>query len=157
MLALADAGDVSEALKGFRDQGGVAFGRMLALADDAMVEEFFRDAPEGDTDWLDAENKRHWAADLRDALKSYDGFARDNVAWGGNWDIDPAHLRVPAWLWYGELDRMSSPAHGHWLSERIPDSRLVIRPSKGHGGTIFEYWDDMLATLREQVLQHRQD
>jgi pimeloyl-ACP methyl ester carboxylesterase len=153
LLALADAGDVTGALKGFRAQGGVAYNRMLTLVDEAVVEEFFRDAPEADTGWLDAESKRHWATDLRDALQSYDGYARDNVAWGGPWDIDPARLGVPSWLWYGELDRMVPPSHGHWLAERIPDSTLVIRPSKGHGGTIFEYWDDMLATLRAQVMR----
>lgn len=152
LLALADAGDVVEALNGFRAQGSVAFGRMLELVDEAMVKEFFRDAPEGDVDWLDTAAKSRWAADLRDALLNYDGYARDNVAWGGDWDIDPACLRVPSWLWYGDLDRMVAPTHGHWLAERIPDSTLVIRPGKGHAGTIFEFWDDMLATLRDQVL-----
>ncbi|MDX6237765.1 MAG: hypothetical protein QOG10_2580 [Kribbellaceae bacterium] len=153
LLALTDTGDVSGALKGFRAQGGVAYNRMLTLPDEAMVEEFFRGAPAADTGWLDAEAKRRWAADLRDALQSYDGYARDNVAWGGRWDIDPSHLNVPSWLWYGEIDGMVPPSHGHWLAERIPGSTLVIRPSKGHGGTIFEYWDDMLATLRDQVLR----
>jgi pimeloyl-ACP methyl ester carboxylesterase len=153
LLALTDTGDVSGALKGFRAMGGVAYDRMLTLTDEAMIEEFFRGAPAEDTRWLTAETKRLWAADLRDALQNYDGYARDNVAWGGHWDIDPTRLTVPTWLWYGELDRMVPPAHGHWLAERIPDSTLVIRSSKGHGGTIFEYWDDMLATLRDQVVR----
>jgi pimeloyl-ACP methyl ester carboxylesterase len=156
LLALADAGDVAGALKGFRAQGRVAYDRMLTLTDEAMVEEFFRDAPEADTGWLDPEARRRWAADLRDALQTYNGYARDNVAWGGNWDIDPTQLGVPSWLWYGELDRMVPASHGHWLAATIPDSRLVIRPGKGHGGTIFEYWDDMLATLRDQMLHHGQ-
>jgi pimeloyl-ACP methyl ester carboxylesterase len=84
-------------------------------------------------------------------LQTYDGYARDNVAWGGQWDIDPARLGVPSWLWYGELDGMVAPSHGRWLAERIPDSTLVIQPSSGHGSTIFEHWDDMLATLRDQI------
>ncbi len=155
LLALADAGDVAGALKGFRAQGRIAYTRMLGLADEAMVEEFFRDAPDADTRWLDAETRKNWAADLRDALQNYDGYARDNVAWGGDWDIDPTSLGVPSWLWYGELDRMVAPSHGDWLAERVPDSRLVIRPGMGHGGTIFECWDEMLATLRDQVLQTR--
>ncbi|MGH3331150.1 MAG: alpha/beta fold hydrolase [Nocardioidaceae bacterium] len=155
LLALADEGDVAGAVEGFRAQGAVAYGRMLKLVDDAMVEEFFRDAPEADLGWLDAGARKLWAADLRDALQNYDGYARDNVAWGGDWDIDPAHLGVPTWLWYGEVDPIVAPTHGHWLSERIPDSTLVIRESKGHGGTIFEFWDDMLATLRDQVLDRQ--
>jgi pimeloyl-ACP methyl ester carboxylesterase len=156
LLALADAGDVSGALTGFRAQGGIAYDRMLELVDDAMVEEFFRDAPDADIRWLDAETKMHWAADLRDALQTYDGYARDNVAWGADWDIDPWRLGVPTWIWHGDLDRMVPPSHGQWLAARIPNSTFVIRPSKGHGGTIFEHWDDMLATLRDAVSQYRQ-
>ena len=156
LLALADDGDVAGALEGFRSQGGVAFDRMLKLPDEAMVEEFFRDAPEADLGWLDAAAKKLWAADLRDALQTFDGFARDNVAWGGDWDIDPTRLGAPCWLWYGELDRMAAPTHGQWLAERIPDSTLVIRPGKGHGGTIFEFWDGMLATLRDHFSGRRQ-
>jgi len=49
--------------------------------------------------WLTAENMRLFALDLRDTLRGYDGYARDNVAWGGDWDVDPAHLEVPTWLW----------------------------------------------------------
>jgi pimeloyl-ACP methyl ester carboxylesterase len=151
LLALADAGHVDAALQGFRAQGAIAYGRMLRLSDDAMVAEFFADAPEGDTDWLDPTARKRWAADFRDALQSYDGYARDNVAWGGQWDIDPGDLQVPTWLWYGESDRIVPPSHGHWLEQHIPGARLMIRPGKGHGGTIFEHWDDMLATLRDQV------
>jgi pimeloyl-ACP methyl ester carboxylesterase len=155
LLALADAGDVSGALKGFRDQGRIAFDRMLELDDEAMAEEFFRDAPQADISWLDAETKMQWVADLRDALQSYDGYARDNVAWGADWDINPAHLVAPTWIWHGGRDRMVPPSHGQWLAARIPDSRFVIRPDKGHGGTIFEHWDDILATLRDEVSQNR--
>jgi pimeloyl-ACP methyl ester carboxylesterase len=84
-------------------------------------------------------------------LRTNDGAARDNVAWGGAWDIDPGDLDVPCWLWYGELDQMVRLSHGHWLAERIPGSTLVIRTGKGHGATIFGYWDDMLATLAGRV------
>lgn len=151
LLALADAGDVTGALEGFRVQGSVAYGRLLDLDDEVMVDEFFDDAPPSDLGWLDAAAKRSWAADLRDALQSNDGYARDNVSWGAGWDIDPASLRVPTWLWYGEQDGIVAPSHGQWLADRILDSTLVIRKGKGHGGTIFEHWDDMLALLRDQA------
>jgi pimeloyl-ACP methyl ester carboxylesterase len=149
LLARADAGDVEGALEGFRAQGAVAFDRMLELDDEAMVAEFFADAPEGDLDWLDAEAKMRWAADLRDALQTYDGYSRDNVAWGRDWDIDPARLQVPTWLWYGEVDHMVPLSHGQWFADRVPGATLVTRPTRGHASTIFEFWDDMLATLRD--------
>ena len=103
--------------------------------------------PEQDAGWLTEENKRLFGLDLRDTLRSYDGYARDNVAWGGEWDIDPAQLEVPTWLWFGDLDQMVPPSHGRWYADRVPNSTLVPRLGKGHGSTLFEYWDDMLTTL----------
>jgi pimeloyl-ACP methyl ester carboxylesterase len=147
ILALADAGDIEGALQGFRAQGDENYVKVLALPDPAMTEEFFKGVPEADAGWLTAENERLFGVDLRDALRSYDGFARDNVAWGGDWDIDPAQLEVPTWLWFGDADRMVPPSHGRWYADRIPNSTLVPRPGKGHGSTLFEYWDDMLTTL----------
>ena len=151
LLALADAGDVAGALEGFRAQGSIEFDSMLQLPDESMAEELFRDAPQADTGWLDARTKAQWVADLRDALQSYDGYARDNVAWGVDWDIDPSRLEVPTWIWQGGRDRMVPPSHAHWLAARTPGSRLVIRPDEGHGGILFEHWDDVLATLRDGV------
>lgn len=142
LLAMADAGDVAGALKGFRALGRVAYDRLLELEDDDMVEEFFEDAPRADIGWLDAEAKKHWASDMRDALQSYDGYARDNVAWGGRWDIDPSDLRVPCWLWYGELDRMVAPSHGHGFrkesrhrSSSSARGRATVAPSSSSGTT----------------------
>lgn len=63
-----------------------------------------------------------------------------------------AHLEVPTWLWFGDLDRMVPPSHGRWFADRIPNSILVPRPGKGHGSTLFEYWDDVLTTLRHQLI-----
>ncbi|MEV0799564.1 alpha/beta hydrolase [Kribbella sp. NPDC050281] len=147
LLALADAGDVDGALDGFRAQGRVAFDRMLTLADESMIDEFFRGAPAADLGWLDDDARRHWAADVRDALRTYDGYARDNVSWGGPWDIDPTRLEVPAYLWYGAEDRLVPVSHGQWLAARIPTSTVVIHPGEGHGGAIFGHWDEMFAGL----------
>jgi pimeloyl-ACP methyl ester carboxylesterase len=151
LLALAQAGDVSGALEGFRAQGRNAFDRALELGDDAVVEKLFHLVPGADMDWLDAEAKVRCAADLRDALRSYDGFARDNVVFGTDWDIDPTSLKVALWIWHGDRDDMVPLSHGRWLAAKVPHSTLVIRPGAGHNGSIFDYWDDMLATLRDET------
>ncbi|WP_432879986.1 alpha/beta fold hydrolase [Kribbella sp. CA-245084] len=147
LLALVDAGDVAGALDGFRRQGAQAFDGMLALDDTAMVDTFFEGAPGEDLGWLDAEARVVWAADAREALASYDGYARDNVAWGGAWDVDPTHLTVPTWLWYGDTDRMVPPSHARWFSQRIPNATLILRPGEGHGRTLFTHWDEMFSAL----------
>ena len=92
LLALADAGEVSAALDGFRKQAETEFGTLLALDDRKIVDAYFEGAPEEDIRWLNDDAKRCWGVGLRDALRTYDGYARDNVAWGGEWDIDPCEV-----------------------------------------------------------------
>ncbi|RZU18558.1 pimeloyl-ACP methyl ester carboxylesterase [Kribbella rubisoli] len=147
LLALVDAGDVIGALDGFREQAAQDFERMLSLEDAAMVDAFFEGVPGEELGWLDAAGREVWAADTREALASYDGYARDNVAWGGAWDVDPAHLTVPTWLWYGEADRMVPPSHARWFAQRIPNATVIVRPGEGHGRTIFAHWDEMFSAL----------
>lgn len=150
LLARAEAGDVSGALDGFRAQGRMVFDDVLKLDDEDMAERMLSAMPGGDTGWLNAEAKTRCAADVRDAMQTYDGFARDNVAFGVEWDIDPSRLDVPTWIWHGERDLMVPPSHARWVATRISSARLVMRQGEGHNGSIFEHWDDMLATLRDE-------
>lgn len=125
---------------------------MLELDDEAMMDEFIRPVPEPERTVFTPAMRALWAADLREALASYDGYARDNLVWGGDWDLDLAAVRSPTWLWYGEEDRLVPADHGRWLHERVPFSTLVIRPGCGHGRAVFPFWDDMLTTLHGAVL-----
>lgn len=152
LLALADAGQLSECLAGFRELAAREMDPLLALDDAEMVTAYFEGAPAGDVGWLDDHATMVWAADMRDALTTYDGYARDNVAWGGVWDIDVARLTPPTWLWYGADDLIVPASHGHWLAARIPHATLEVRPGAGHGSTSFGHWDEMLATLRDRQL-----
>ena len=121
MLTLAEAGDVAGALDGFRRQAAESLpAGTLALADEAMIDELFRGVPDADIRWLVPGVRVLWAAEVRDSFPSYDGYARDNVSWGGSWDIDPTNLTVPTWLWYGDADRAVPLSHGQWLAEQIP-------------------------------------
>ena len=152
-LELADAGDVEAALAAFRGSATQEYASMLELDDDAMMDEFIRPVPERERVVVFTPQMRSWwAADMREALTSYDGFARDNLAWGGDWDIDLASVESPTWLWYGDEDRLVPVDHGRWLHERIAHSTLVIRPGCGHGRAVFPFWDHMLLTLRGAVL-----
>ncbi len=147
-LELADAGDVQAALAALRESAAEGFASMLELDDAAMMDEFVRPVPERERAIFTAQMRVLWAADLREALTSYDGYARDNLAWGGDWDLDLAAVSSPTWLWYGDEDRLVPTDHGRWLHERIAHSSLVIRPGCGHGRAVFPFWDDMLTTLR---------
>lgn len=78
-LELADAGDVAGALEAFRRSAAEEYASMLELDDEAMMDEFIRPIPEQERATFTAETRALWAADLREALTSYDGYARDNL------------------------------------------------------------------------------
>jgi pimeloyl-ACP methyl ester carboxylesterase len=74
------------------------------------------------------------------------GGAWDNVAWVGPWEVDPSTIGCPVHLWYGDEDRLCSPAHGTWLRDNLPDARLVLRTGEGHLGFL-EHAPEIFAVL----------
>lgn len=149
LLALVDAGKIEAALAGFRAMLAADIGDMLSIADDdGLVEAYLDGAPPEDLLWLDRDRRLLWAADLRESLPSTEGYARDNVAWGGDWDIDVSAVRCPVRLYYGDQDRLVPLSHGRWLADRIPGAVLTPCVGAGHGTTSFAVWDTIFATLR---------
>jgi pimeloyl-ACP methyl ester carboxylesterase len=148
LLTLVDAGRAEAALTGFRALAVADHRGLLQIEDDeALVDAYLDGAPPEDLRWLDREKKLSWAADLREALSRFDGYARDNVAWGGPWDIDVTAVSCHTLLYYGDHDRLVPPAHGRWLAERIPASVLVLLDAAGHGTASFAHWDQVLTDL----------
>jgi pimeloyl-ACP methyl ester carboxylesterase len=89
------------------------------------------------------------AGTMREALRAgTSGGGWDNVSWVGPWDVDLSTIRCPVLLWYGGDDRFAPLAHGLWLSQNVPDARLVVREGEGHFG-IYEHLGEMLGALTE--------
>lgn len=147
LLARAAAGDVQDALAGFREEFAGSFEALLGQDDGAMIDDFLGLVLAGDEDLFDESFRAVWIADVREGLRSYDGYARDNVSWGLAWDIDPGGVRVPTQLWYGAQDRDVPPAHGRWLADQIAGSRLTVRSGQDHGHVAFRFWDETFAAL----------
>jgi pimeloyl-ACP methyl ester carboxylesterase len=86
-------------------------------------------------------------ASMREGLRhGAEGAGWDNVAWLGEWEIDPAAISTPVSLWYGDEDLMAPQPHARWLDAHLPAARLVMRPGEGHLG-IFEHLPAMLSEL----------
>jgi len=150
LLTLTDSGQSEAALTCFRGLAAADHRGLLEIDDDeALVDAYLDGAPAGDLGWLDREKKLSWAADLREALARFDGYARDNVAWGGAWDIDVTAVACPVRLYYGDRDRLVPPAHGRWLADRIPHATLITLPGAGHGTASFGHWDEVLGQGEE--------
>ena len=93
----------------------------------------------------DAAYRAIWAENLAAVIDQPDGYVLDNLAWGGDWDVDPAEVVAPTVLWFGEDDRHCPPSHGRWYNERIAGSQLIIVPGIGHVDVIDGRWPETLA------------
>jgi pimeloyl-ACP methyl ester carboxylesterase len=76
------------------------------------------------------------------------GYARDLLLSMSRWPFDPADIRVPVDLWYGERDTSTvhSPDLGASLARRIPASRRHVLPDAG-GSLLWTHAGDILGTL----------
>jgi pimeloyl-ACP methyl ester carboxylesterase len=89
---------------------------------------------------LSESDRRLWEAhsealvvDMREAIRQgVVGCGWDNVAWIGDWDVDPKGVECPVLLWYGTEDRMAPPAHARWFEQNLPDARLTMHEGEGH-------------------------
>jgi pimeloyl-ACP methyl ester carboxylesterase len=141
-LALLDAGEIAEALAGFDRQAKEELdGLTLDEAVDVML------ADDDSSLIHDDRYRALWADNMREVMGKVDGYVLDNLAWGGNWDLDPRDVGAPSLLWYGARDERCPPAHGHWYGNRIPGSQLVIFPNGGHFDVIDGHWPEILAGL----------
>ena len=84
-------------------------------------------------------------ADLRRALDPPDGFARDNLSWGGTWDVALSTVTAPVHLLYGDADQLVPVAHGHALAALLPHATFTVLPGAGHGDITFASADSVLA------------
>jgi pimeloyl-ACP methyl ester carboxylesterase len=94
-----------------------------------------------------------WAATVREGLsQGTSGGGWDNVSWI-EWDIDLRAVRCPVLMWYGTDDRFVPLARGVWLSQQLPDARLVVHEGEGHLG-FYEHLGEMLDALTEPTTTH---
>jgi pimeloyl-ACP methyl ester carboxylesterase len=145
LLALADAGDFEGALAGFVAEAAKEFGPLADMDEHAQVIAFF-----GGTDgprFQDPEFCDVVIDEIRVVLDSYAGYAFDNLAWGGPWDVDPREVRAPTTLWYGTADDICPPTHGAWLAERIERSELRLMPDENHVQVCMGHQPEVFSTL----------
>ena len=51
---------------------------------------------------------------------------------GSPWEIVLAEVTKPVFVFQGDQDRMCTPAHGHFLADKIPSAQLIIEQGEGH-------------------------
>lgn len=91
-------------------------------------------------DWL--------AANCNEALRpGIDGWVDDDLAFTRPWGFELSTLRVPAFVWQGEVDLMVPFDHGRWLADALPSATAHLEPGQGHLSVVFGALDRMFAEL----------
>lgn len=146
-LSLFAEGDVDEAMRIMTELGDADLGGMRDLSPAEFTAAMAKMAPPGES-WFDRhpDLRGPFEADFQRAITTSLGYARDNLSWLGPWDVDLTAITKPVRLVYGETDQMAVVAHGEWLRERLPDSRLTVVPG-GHGDATFGAVDETFATI----------
>ncbi len=146
-LSLFAEGDVDEAMRIMTELGDADLGDMRDLSPAEFTAAMAKMAPPGES-WFDRhpDLRGPFEADFQRAITTSLGYARDNLSWLGPWDVDLTAITKPVRLVYGETDQMAVVAHGEWLRERLPDSRLTVVPG-GHGDATFGAVDETFATI----------
>ena len=63
------------------------------------------------------------------------------------WGIDLSAMRVPTFLWHGELDRNVPVAAGRHLASAIPNCRATFYPREAHLSLPFNHQEEILRAL----------
>ena len=147
-LALLDDGDIAAAWAGMYQSVKQEMASLATLDDDARVDAIFADNDSADGALAhDVRYRTLWAANLALVIDRPDGYALDNLAWGGAWDVNPTDVAVPTMLWYGDADREIPASYGRWYHECIDGSQLVMIPDEAHLDVIDGHWPEILAGL----------
>lgn len=142
-LALLADGDERGAWGCFRQQATDAW---AAIPPDDVVDSLLGGE---DSDVVkDREHRRIWLANAVALQANLDGYAFDNLAWGGPWDIDLGQVTAPTRLWYGTGDSICPlELYGRWYADQIRGSELIVLPSPGHVDTCEGHWPEVLDGL----------
>lgn len=90
------------------------------------------------------------AKSTREAIgRSLDGWVDDDLVITRPWGFDPSQIRVPVTVAYGPDDTLVPASHGKWLSQAIPDARVVVLPG-GHFA-VYDTLPELLAWLTDGV------
>lgn len=66
---------------------------------------------------------------------------------GGDWDFDPATVRVPVQLWHGKADALVPWSQTRSLAARIPDARSTLLPGEGHVSLLVNHGAEILRAM----------
>lgn len=85
------------------------------------------------------------AAGVRHGMKAGPyGIMDDSLANESEWRIDYSTINLPVAIYQGIEDRICTPAHGHFLADKLQKSELKLFQNQGHLSLIYDLAQDMV-------------
>ncbi|RLV49263.1 alpha/beta hydrolase [Nocardioides mangrovicus] len=92
------------------------------------------------------------AAQFREGLRNgVDGWLDDDLAFISPWGFDLDAVRVPSYVWQGDLDLMVPFAHGEWLAAHLPGTRPHLLAGEGHLSITLGATDQIFGLLADAL------
>jgi pimeloyl-ACP methyl ester carboxylesterase len=121
---------------------------LLGATPERIVAELSTLLPEPDRVVLTSELGEDLAASITHALgPGVEGWLEDDLAFIRPWRFDLAEVRVPAFVWQGDLDLMVPVAHGRWLAGNLAAATAHLLTGEGHLSIAAGRIDEILAEL----------
>ena len=85
------------------------------------------------------------ASAMRHGMATGDFGALDDLeSDAASWNIELEKITKPVAVFQGDEDRMCTPAHGHFLSEKIPTAQLFLEQGEGHISLLYNRASEMV-------------
>ncbi|MEW6232801.1 MAG: alpha/beta hydrolase [Chloroflexota bacterium] len=75
------------------------------------------------------------------------GTAWEYVLFVRPWGFRLEDIRIPVYLWHGEMDTMCPINMGRYIARAIPDCRAEFFPQEGHISLIVNHYEELLRTV----------
>ena len=75
------------------------------------------------------------------------GVAWETVLLARPWGFRLEDIRIPVYLWHGEMDAMCSINMGRSVAKSIPDCRSKFYPQEGHFSLIVNHYEELLGAI----------
>jgi len=63
------------------------------------------------------------------------------------WGFRLEDIRMPVYLWHGEMDTMAPVTMGRYMANAIPDCRATFFPHDGHVSLIVDHYEEILSAI----------
>jgi pimeloyl-ACP methyl ester carboxylesterase len=127
-------------------------GRMMRGDPERLAKQLLSSVPESDKELFE---QPETMAVLLESIKEAFRITSDGAAWEAimlvrPWGFHLEEIRVPVYIWHGEIDVNDPLQCGQYLRDKIPDAKATFFPDEGHF-LILKRWGDILAQLVDET------